>query len=78
MVKDYQAEHLQFLIKIEQNGLEISDYIPKFNNSFSFWKSEIPEKCVVYLIVLGLRSGPLRADLMFAYGLWKFKPLSED
>ena len=77
VVKDYQAEHLQLLIKVEQNGLEISDYIRKFNDSYSFWKSEISKKCVVYLFVLGLRSGPLRADLMSAYGLGKFKSLSE-
>ena len=64
MVKDYHAEHLQLLIKVEQNGLDISEYTRKFNDSYSFWKSEISEKCVVYLFVLGLRSGPLRADLM--------------
>ncbi len=76
-VKDNQTEHLQLLIKCEQNGLEILEYIRKFNDSYSFWKSEISEKCVVYLFVLGLRSGPLRADLMFAYGLGKFRSLSE-
>jgi hypothetical protein len=36
VVKDYQAEHLQLLIKIEQNGLEISDYIRTFSDSYSF------------------------------------------
>ena len=77
MVKHYQAEHLQLLIKCEQNGHDISEYIRKFNDSFSFWKSEISEKCAVYLFVLGLRSGSLRADLMSAYGLGKFKSLSE-
>ena len=76
-VKDNQTKHLQLLIKCEQNGLEILEYIRKFNDSYSFWKSEISEKCVVYLFVLGLRSGPLRADLMFAYGLGKFRSLSE-
>jgi hypothetical protein len=77
VVKDYQAEHLQLLIKCEQNGPHHSEYIRKFNDSYSFWKSEISEKCAVYLFVLGLRSGPLRADLMFAYGLRKFKSLCE-
>ena len=77
MAKDYQTKYLQLLIKVEQNGLEISDYIRKFNESYSFWKLEISEKCVVYLVVLGLRSGPLRANLMSAYGLGKFKSLSE-
>ena len=41
VVKDYQAEHLQLLIKVEQNGLDISEYIRKFNDSYSFWKSKI-------------------------------------
>jgi hypothetical protein len=77
VVKDYQAEHLQLLIRIEQNGLDISDYIRKFNYSYSFWKSEISEKCAVYLFVLGLRSGPLRANLMCAYVLGKFKSLTK-
>jgi len=44
VVKDYQAEHLQLLlIEVEQNGLDISEYIRKFNDSYSFWKSEISE-----------------------------------
>jgi len=77
VVKDYQAEHLQLLSKVEQNGLDISEYIRKFNDSYSFWKSEISKKCVVYLFVSGLRNGPLRADLMSAYGLGKLKSLSE-
>ena len=47
VVKDYQAENLQLLIKVEQNGLDISEYIPKFNNSFIFWKSEMSVKCAV-------------------------------
>ena len=62
---------------MEQNGLDISEYIRKFNDPYIFWKSEISEKFAVYLSVLGLRSGHLRADLMFAYGFGKFKSLSE-
>ena len=62
VVTNYQAEHLQLLIKVEQSGLDISDYIRKFNDSYKFRKSEISEKFAVYLFVLGLRSGPLRAD----------------
>ena len=78
MVKNYQDAHLQLLIRVEQNGFEISDYIRICNDSYSFSKSEISEKCVVYLFVLGLRGGFLRADLMSAYELGKFKlPLSE-
>jgi hypothetical protein len=77
VVENYQAEHLQLLIKTEQIGLEISDYIREFSYSYSFWNSEISEKCAVYLFVLGLRSGPLRADLMSAYGLRKFISLFE-
>jgi hypothetical protein len=33
VVKDYLAKHLQLLIKCEQNGLDISEYIRKFNDS---------------------------------------------
>jgi len=65
------------LIKVEQNDLDISKYSRKFNYSYSFWKSEISEKRVVYLFVLGLRSGPLRTDLMSDDGLGKLKSLSE-
>jgi hypothetical protein len=77
VVKDYQVKHLQLLIKCEQNGLDISEYIRKFNDSYSFWKLEISEKCVVYLFVLGLCSGPLRAGLMSAFELGMFNSLSE-
>ena len=63
--------------KVEQNGLDISEYMCKFNDSYIFWKSEISEKCDVYLFVVGLRSCPLRTDLMSAYGLGTFKSLSE-
>ena len=59
VVKDYQVEHSQFLIKIEQNSLDISDNIRKLNDSYSFWKSEISEKFAVYLFALALRSCPL-------------------
>jgi len=77
VVKESQAEHLQLLIRKEQNGLDISDFIRKFNDSYSFWKSKISEKLVAYLFVSSLRSGSLQLDLMFAYGLKKFKSLSE-
>jgi len=36
VVKDCHNDYLQLLIKAEQNGLEISDYIHKFNDSYSF------------------------------------------
>ena len=35
------------------------------------------EKFVASLFVLGLRSGPLRVDMIFAYELGKFKSLYE-
>ena len=47
VVKDYQAEHLQLLIKVEPNNLDFSEYIRKFNDSHSFGKLGISEKCVV-------------------------------
>ena len=39
VVKEYHTEHLQLLIKVEQNGLDILDYIRKFNDSYSFRKT---------------------------------------
>jgi hypothetical protein len=77
VIKDYQVEHLQHLVRIEQSNLDISEYTRKFNDSHSFWKSDISEKFSVYLFILGLRSGQLRAELMSGYGLNKFKSLSE-
>jgi hypothetical protein len=46
VVKDHQAEPLQLLIKTKQNSVDILDDIRKFNDSYSFWKSEISEKFV--------------------------------
>ena len=50
VVKDYQAKKLQLLIRIEQNRLGISDYIRKFNDFYSFWKSEVSEKFVIIFL----------------------------
>ena len=49
----------------------------KFNDYHNFWKSEIFENVGTYLYIVGLRSGPLRADLMSAYSLGKFNSLLE-
>jgi hypothetical protein len=61
---------------MEQGNVVIPDYTRKFNDYHSFWKSEISEKIGTYLYTMGLRSGPLRADLMLSYSLGKFKCLS--
>ena len=77
VIKDYQAENLNSLIKLEQGNLEISDYTRRFNDYHSFWKTDVSEKFATYLYIMGLRSGPLRANLMSAYSLGKFKALPE-
>ncbi len=32
VLKDYQAENLQLLVKLEQDNLDVFDYTRKFNN----------------------------------------------
>ena len=64
MIKDYQAKNLNLLVKLEQDNSDVPDYTRKFNAYHSFWKSEVSEKIETYFYIRGLRSGPLRADLM--------------
>ena len=71
VIKDCQAENLNLLVKLEQGNLDVPDYTRKLNDYYSFWKSEISEKAGIYLYIMGLRSGPLRADLMSTYSLGK-------
>ena len=73
MIKDYQAENLNLLIKLEQGNSDVPDYTQKFNDYRSFWKTEISKIFGTYLYITGLRSEPLRADLMSAYFLGSFK-----
>jgi hypothetical protein len=77
VIKDYQAENLNLLIKLDQGNSDVPDYTRKFNDYYSFWKPEVSEKFGTYLYIMGLRSGPLRADLMSAYSLGKFNSLSD-
>jgi hypothetical protein len=77
VIKDYQIENLNLLVKLEQGNSDVPDYIRKFNDYHSFMKSKISEKFGTYLYITGLRSGPLRADLMFAFTLGKLNFLSE-
>jgi hypothetical protein len=77
VIKDYQAENLNLLVKLEQGNSDVPDYTRKFNDYYSFWKPEVSEKFGTYLYIMGLRSGPLRADLMSAYSLGKFNSLSD-
>ena len=69
VIKDYQAEKLNLLVKLGQINSDVPDYIRKFNDYHSFWKSKISEKIGTYLYIMGLRSRPLRADLMSACSL---------
>jgi hypothetical protein len=64
VIKGYQAENLNFLVKLEQGNSDVPDYTQKFNDYYSFWKSDVSEKFGTYLYIMGLRSDPLRADLM--------------
>ena len=77
MIKDYQAENLNLLIKLEQGNLDVPDYTRKFNDYYIFWKPEVSDKFGTYLYIMGFRSGPLRADLMSAYSLGKCNSLSD-
>ncbi len=62
---------------MEQSNSDVSDYTQKFNDYYIFWKPEVFGKFGTYLYIMGLRSGPLRADLMSAYSLGKFNSLSD-
>ncbi len=77
MIKDYQAENLNLLVKLEQGNSDVPDYARKFNDYYSCWKPEVSEKNGTYLYIMGLRFGPLRADLMSAYSLGIFNSLSD-
>ncbi len=75
MIKDYQAENLNLLVKLEQGNSDVPDYTRKFNDYYSFWKPEVSEKFGTYLYIMGIRCGPLRADLMSAYSLEQINSL---
>ncbi len=77
MIKDEQAENLNLLVQLEQGNLDVHGYTRKLNDYHSFWKSEISENFGTYLYIMGLRSGPLKADLMSAHSLVEFNSLSE-
>ncbi len=77
MIKDYQAKNLNLLVKLEQGNSDVPDYTLKFNDYYRFWKPEVSEKIGTYLYIMGLRFGPLRADLILAYSLGKFNSLAE-
>ena len=64
------------LVRLEQGNSDVPGYTRKFNDYHNFWKSDISEKNGTYLYVMGLRYGPLRADLMSVYSLGKFNSLS--
>jgi hypothetical protein len=69
VIKDYQAENINLLFKLEQGNSDVPDYTRKFNDDNRFWKPEVSEKFATYLYIMGLRSGPLTTDLMSAYSL---------
>jgi len=71
VTKDYQAENLHLLVKLEQGNSDVPDYTRKFNDYHSFRNSEISKKNGTLLYIMGLCYGPLRADLISAYSLGK-------
>ncbi len=77
VIKDYHAENLNLLVKPEQGNSDVPEYTRKFNDCYNFWKPEVSEKFGTYLYIMGLRFGPLRADLMSAYSLGNFNFLSD-
>jgi len=58
VIKDYQVENLNLLVKLEQDDSDVPDYTRKFNDYYSFWKSATSEKFGTYLYIMGLRSSP--------------------
>jgi hypothetical protein len=76
VIKDYQIDNLNMLVRLEQGNSNVPDYTREFNDYHSFWKSDISEKFGTYLYTMGLRYGPLRVDLMSAYSIGKFNSLS--
>ncbi len=68
---------MNLLVESEQGNLDVPNYTRKFNDYNSFWKNKISENFGIYLYIMGLRSGPLRADLMSAYSFGKCSSLSE-
>jgi hypothetical protein len=43
VIKDFQAENLNLLVKLEQGNSDVPDYARKFNDYYSFWKPEVSE-----------------------------------
>ncbi len=39
VIKDYQVENLNLLVKLGQGNLDVPDYTRKFNDYHSYWKS---------------------------------------
>ena len=75
MGKDYRANTLQFIVKLELGNLHVSDYTRKFDDYHSFGKTEISEKFATYLFLMAIRCGPSREDLMSAYSIGKLNSL---
>jgi len=58
VIKDYQAENLNLLVKLEHGNSDVPDYTRKFNDYYSFLKPEVSEKmipiCTLWVSVLVL------------------------
>ena len=67
VIKDYQAENVNILVKLEQGNSDVPDYTRKFSYYYRFWKPEVSEKKWNLFVHYGLRFDPLRADLMSVF-----------
>ena len=62
--EDLEGKNLYSLIKLDQINKSLHEYTQEFNNSYSYWKADIPVKFAAYLYFGGLKNGSVRADLM--------------
>ena len=49
MVKDYEAENLHLLVKLEQGTLDVSDYMQKINDCHIFGDRNFRRVCSLFV-----------------------------
>ena len=62
--EDLESKNLYSLIKIDKLNKSLHKYTQEFNNSYSYWKTDIFVKAASYLHIGGVKVGALRAYLM--------------
>ena len=63
-IEDLEGKNLYALTELKQNESNLHDYTLSFNNSYSYWKTDITERATADLYIGGLKNGALRAHLM--------------